>query len=785
MPFFHPGLLWFLPLAAIPILLHLLTLHRLKTVELSTFRFLFDSYLQQRRRMRFLEALLAMLRTAFILLLVLMVCRPILQQSSALLAGGKESGGRDVLLLVDCSASMNAVTEGRSAMERAREAAHALVGQLGREDRLTLVRVTSRAEELFTRFTKDAKEVRARIDGLQASSARGNIFAALLRLFGPEAPPRSNVTVYLITDCQASGWREVRSQGIERLLPPKVPFTVVIVGPQKETPNQAVGGDAPRQSRAVAGLPLVLQPRVINYSKTETADLTLSVLINDKELYPPLRLTLPPGETALPRVPPYTPTEPGVLRGRFEINSARRDAFPDDDAFRFTINVVPRVPVLLVNGNPVDDPIENDGRFLKTALTANPERPGEERKPGQPRGTRESGSRDLQRSLDVTEKPQAALTAELLRDFSVVILANCGGLTADQFAWLRTYVAEGGGLLIFPGDKVNPDLYNTQFFPVPGPQGETLTGAKLGPPEGDPDKVETWLPLADLDLTHSALTVFDNPDPKVRHFATVRIYKRFPLLIGPNKPQAPARGPEYGNAWPLARFPRREQAGRTPALVESRLGDGRVILAAFPAHTRWTNLPTKPDFVPLVLRLASYIQRRAEVEVPSVVPAGGVAEISVQRSWEPVSADVRRERGPSTGQTFERVGGRLVSAYDRTAEPGYYTVEVRSGPTQARSASAGTLQGRPVTAGFAVNLAPEESELKPLTEKEVRALLPGADVTFVDASSETRQLRGNLDERREVWRPLWFIVLVAILALEFLMATTSGRRKEEDQSISL
>src|SRR5205807_2336514 len=225
-------------------------------------RFLFDSYLQQRRRMRFLEALLAMLRTAFILLLVLMVCRPILKQSSALLAGGKEAGGRDVLLLVDCSASMNAVTQGRSAMERAREAAHALVGQLGREDRLTLVRVTSRAEELFNRFTKDAKEVRARIDGLQASSARGNIFAALLRL----------------------------------------------------------------------------QPRVVNYSKTETAELTLSVLINDRELYPPLRLTLPPGETALPRVPPYTPTEPGVVRGRFEINAARRDAFPDDDAFRFTIN---------------------------------------------------------------------------------------------------------------------------------------------------------------------------------------------------------------------------------------------------------------------------------------------------------------------------------------------------------------------------------------------------------------------------------------------------------------
>src|SRR3954454_12657139 len=102
----HPALFWFLPLALVPVLLHLLTLHRLRTVELSTYRFLFDSYVQQRRRMQFLEALLAMLRTLFILFLVVMICRPAIEQSSKLLPGGA-SGGRDVLLLMDCSASMN------------------------------------------------------------------------------------------------------------------------------------------------------------------------------------------------------------------------------------------------------------------------------------------------------------------------------------------------------------------------------------------------------------------------------------------------------------------------------------------------------------------------------------------------------------------------------------------------------------------------------------------------------------------------------------------------------
>src|SRR5437667_9174071 len=101
MVFVNWGLLWLLPLAAIPVLLHLLTLHRLKTVELSTFRFLFDSYVQQRRRMQFLEALLAMLRTLFLLLLVVAFGRPAIKNWSGLFF--KAGSGREIIMLVDCS----------------------------------------------------------------------------------------------------------------------------------------------------------------------------------------------------------------------------------------------------------------------------------------------------------------------------------------------------------------------------------------------------------------------------------------------------------------------------------------------------------------------------------------------------------------------------------------------------------------------------------------------------------------------------------------------------------
>src|SRR3954453_14002677 len=140
-PLIHPALLWFLPLAAIPLVLHLLTLHRLRTFELSTFRFLFDSYVQQRRRMQFLEALLAMLRVLFLLFLVFMVSRPVIKNWDALFGAEGGTGGREVILLVDCSASMNARSAGTSAFERARTAALSVAERLEPDDRLTLVRV--------------------------------------------------------------------------------------------------------------------------------------------------------------------------------------------------------------------------------------------------------------------------------------------------------------------------------------------------------------------------------------------------------------------------------------------------------------------------------------------------------------------------------------------------------------------------------------------------------------------------------------------------------------------
>ncbi|MBC8356284.1 MAG: VWA domain-containing protein [Planctomycetes bacterium] len=743
MSFLHFGLLpYFLPLVAVPILLHLLTLHRLKTVELSTFRFLFDSYVQQRRRMKFLEALIAFLRTLFLLILVLLICRPVVKHWSAMFGGSQT--GRDVVLLIDGSASMNAVTEGITSLERAKRAAIAVTDRLSVDDRVTVIRVAAKPEEVCNRFSSDAEAIRNEIESLQATPSRGNLFAAFSQLFGPESRRLNEPAIYLFSDLQSTGWDEFIDGTSTELIPPDTELTVVNVGSNQEFANVAVVGQSPEDQRAIAGLPIKLNPRVTNYSETESRDIPVSIFIEDKEIARKT-LTLEPGETGDAELI-FTPTEAGVLRGRFEIP---RDRFDADDSFLFSLNVAPQIRVLLVNGNPSVQPLDNEGLYLQTAMVATD--PSEETE-ADPDLVEE---REFVRSLLTEDVPQSSVTVEALGDADVVILANCGGLNPAQFKMIREFVADGGGLLVCPGDKVNHDAYTKQFFPSPEIPDQAFVAAELTPPQGDPNNSETHRRLGAIDFAHPVFSVF--ADSEQRYLTKLKIYRYFPYKL----PE------ERGNSWPLVEF-----EDGSPALLESVYGNGRVLLTAFPLNTKWTNLPMKPEFVPLVLRMIGHVKRSSDVDGPLVVPADGTAEFVVSQDWAPAEGTVKDAKGRMTPVEFQRSNSRLVGAFERTVEKGFYELDVTGG--QAEKLQRGLHR-------FAVNVAADESDFLRLTKPQIEAMLPSAKLTTVDASAEAQQLYGSIGDEREIWRPL-IILTFAIIVIEFLLSTLGGHSLDDRNS---
>src|SRR5262249_53334560 len=102
--------------------------------------------------------------------------------------------------------------KGPSALDRAKESSEAVVAKPSPDDRVTLVRVTGRPEEVFSRSSTELSDLQDRIDGLQTSPSRANLFGALVGVFGDEQRRPANPLVYFFTDAQAGSFREIERQ---------------------------------------------------------------------------------------------------------------------------------------------------------------------------------------------------------------------------------------------------------------------------------------------------------------------------------------------------------------------------------------------------------------------------------------------------------------------------------------------------------------------------------------------------------------------------------------------
>ena len=114
--FVNPLLLGGLALAAAPLIIHLLNKRRYRVHEWAAMDFLFAAMASNRRRLRFEDLLLLLLRMAIILLLVMAVARPIIEG----LAGWRED---DRLVVLDDSFSMDVVGPTGAVFAQAKEGA--------------------------------------------------------------------------------------------------------------------------------------------------------------------------------------------------------------------------------------------------------------------------------------------------------------------------------------------------------------------------------------------------------------------------------------------------------------------------------------------------------------------------------------------------------------------------------------------------------------------------------------------------------------------------------------
>lgn len=718
------NLLFFLPIVVLPILLHLITVYRLRTVELSTFRFLMSSYVQQRRRVRLLEWLLMLLRTAFVALIILALSRPELS-GLRWLPGATASG--DVALLIDAGPTMTIRSGGTASLERAKATATAIVRLLSSDSRVTVIRAAEQPEVLITRFAADPEAIVQAIEAIEPAAADVDLGAALEQVYPPGAAdvPRR---VYVITDARQSRWQRLTRHPVLQRIGPATHFAVIDVGPTEPVLNLAVLGRVPDQAlRPIVGLPVMLDATVQNCSSEEPAETILSVMLDGRQVHR-VNLALSPGQRVHRRLA-VTPTRAGLIRGRLELPA---DAFAEDDTSLFCLAVAPNLVVLLVTPPPADDQSADSRLFLEAALTA----------PANA-AAHDVGPQQLAAALDLHTVTADAISDEALNRSDVVVLADVP-LDEATARRVRAFVDGGGGLLVLPGPSVQIAPYNDHLLVRPG--GPAL---RLGEPVGDPDDEASFQVLGDVDLNHPTLNVFE-PEAQRDQLSRIMLYRWFPLTLSS----------EDGGAAADVRILMR-LADRTPVLAETRIGAGKVLLAGIPGSPNWSNLPLQGRFVPLVLRALAHLCRGAPAQVPAGVAPNHPAPIVLSEQWATAQVQVTDPAGTPHTIDMHRSGRLFVGAMRATGARGYYDVQITPRGDDAAQRT---------KLGFAVNLDHDLEDMAGLDEAGFRALFGDVELTFLKGVPEDPVLAERLTEKREIWR--WLIgVMFAVIFVELFLAT--------------
>lgn len=735
MPTFDfPSLLWWgLPLAAAPLLIHLLNRLRHKRVPFAAVEFLLASQQRYRTQVLLRQILLLALRTAAVAGIVLALAQPRWTSGLAGLLGGRTLH----VALLDDSASMgDRATAGgtTTAFDRGRAAIGRLVADVAAmpAQEIALGRFTSLVSgtvPVADRFDIERQPATAQAAARAAgefaaggaSDAATSPLAAILAV-EPLFAPAAGVTqvLWLVSDFRTQDWREADEAraALGRLTDMGVTVRLVNAAPPGATDaNLAIDRLEFAGGVPAAGAVVTCELTVRNDGETAARDVQVS-LREDGIGRPGVRIAdIPPGDSATARFDARFAT-PGGHVVAAELPSDRLAA---DDSRTVVVEVAERADVLLVDGDPRGGGRTGDAFYVATALA--------------PGGAAATGLRPR------IETP-ARLAAIDLAGFDSVWLLDVESLEPTAVTALEAYARGGGGVVFFVGPRTRPDVVNRTLFreaaglfPVPLAGAVELTPVPGGGP-AVPD-----------------IVVDDHP------VVAVLAGQRNPLLdavkvervMAIDRDHAPAPGNGLRRLLSL-------RSGAALA-VERPFGAGLVAAVLSTAAPTWNNWARgNPSWVVVMLELEAHVararRRTASLTVgdPFVVSLqAGIDETEVEFSVPPDSAVVR-ESGVAVGSGWQ---ARLPT----TSVPGSYVARWRR--------LDGTQQDRTV----AVNVDPREGRLAALAPQQLRAALEGVPCV-IDAADALDPGAGPSGGRPLVKQLL--LGLIGLLLTEQLVACLAG-----------
>jgi hypothetical protein len=717
-----------LPLAAAPLLLHFLDRRRNVVIEWGAMQFLQEAATKRTSARRLKELLLLLMRIAALLALILALARP--------LAPGNWLGTTDrseTILIVDNSMSMMRNTGGTPLLEQLISQAGDAVQKLSAGDSVRILLASPYpvwVTPASVRVDSGSKsKLVQQLNELRSTDGSSDLLASLFTAVQADADATlQQRRVVLITDGQGTDWKLDDVAGWQRfqavLSEASIPTELEIIelDDSATAANQAVAEI--RSSRTVVGVnqSFVATAKIQNHSKESSQAGKLRWIVDGK---PMLTQGLPAmdGGDSQSFVWKHNFPSIGVFAVSCRIDSG--DDLTADNHATVVVEVVDRIPILLIEGAEDLADVQQDAFFVQAAL-------------GRIDGEQESGQWQSV-FAPRTVSPQRLETIEL-DPFRAIVVPNLTELSERTSERLHRFVANGGGLWIALGPRTDVDAFNHYFFN----DGDGLSPMSLAGLVDDSENEQSALKINPFGKDHPA--VAELADVERLDIGDVKVTGRFRFKAGIS----------YDDVSVLLDLTNGE-----PLAVEKYVGSGRVIVQSIPLRFQWSDLAISQSFVVMVHDWLAYLTHPRATR-HNLAPGD---PISVHLSDSQfVEATLTTPHGDVIDLASEPAGEGVVFRSSRTILPGEYSLELG-------------LSGDQIP--FYIARDPDESNLAPLAAVDRQLLSETAGLSRNRAS---RTMTGT-NRRDPVW-PLLLMVLIALIAGELLLSGVIARERFGSETLA-
>lgn len=681
MNFLYPGFLFALLTVAIPVIIHLFNFRKFKKVYFSNVAFLKEIKEQNSSRERLKNLLILCCRILAIVCLVFAFARPFLPSTSKI----DQSKGNIVSIYIDNSYSMEAVNKEGNLLDEAKRKAKEIVKAFQLNDRFQLL--TNDFEGKHQRLLNADELIRA-VDEVKISAASRQLQQVVNRQQSVFTGA-SNRFAYVISDFQKgfAGNQPIQTNAGTNISLIKLNSNAL--------PNVAVDSVWLLSPTHQAGASEKLIVQLHNYGDEDAKNVAVKLSINQQQKAIS-SLNIAAGKTQTD-----TLAYSGLGLGWQKATVSIKD-FPltFDDQLNFSFKVNANQKILSINGQTAE-------KYIKALFGADS-------------------------YFQLTEMPETNINYSALANFSLIVLNGLDNPSSGLAQELKTYINNGGSVVIFPNIKATKNSY-TSFLTALGLPA-------VADVNSSPAKV------SHIELKHPLFkdvfeTLPQNIDlPQVNHYFNFieRSQSSKEDLL-----QLPA-----GKLF-FARYP---------------LGNGQAYLAATDLANENSNLAKHPVFVPLMYKIAFastkeqpiyYIASKDNVLESQKIALGANESLKLVADNFEVIPELRQTNGKT-----------LLYVADQVKKAGYYELK----------------KADSTLAVIAFNDNRTESDMHYNTGAEVKELFGKEPVAFLDPKSDSiASAVASKNNGTELWK-LCLILSLVFLAIEIVLVRFYHVRKPSPQA---